>query len=336
MITGILHKTTAEHQNSKTANLPHDVRGCISQDGLFFYIGENLENAQKFYGIHNAHAEADFEKAKLILDKFHVLDLVPSFILIDLPFREKELCNFILWLHSARWSSTIPVIYNITDCSFDDIRRLEEINVTDELADIRERFEPAEVVEEPVRQRTFRKRAITGKRIFDIMVSGSVLLMLSPLFLLISLMIKIMAKGPVMCKVNYVGQHFRVFPMYRFRTPGCGVSERAKRPNPFEAFLTKTYLNKLPLFINVLKGDMSIVGNRPLPLHEASKLTDNKHSERFNAPAGITGLMQITGKRRNNLNEDEKMWLDIIYARQQGLAMDFQIIMETPLAMFKR
>jgi len=81
-----------------------------------------------------------------------------------------------------------------------------------------------------------------------------------------------------------------------------------------------------------LLGDMSIVGNRPLPLYEAEKLTDDLWTERFMAPAGITGLWQVTERGKSNTTEDSRKMLDIVYARTYTFWGDIKILLKTPLA----
>ena len=102
------------------------------------------------------------------------------------------------------------------------------------------------------------------------------------------------------------------------------------------AFLRNTSLDELPQLFNVLKGEMSIVGNRPLPLYEASALTTNEGAERFLAPAGITGLWQVTKRGREDMSAEERLSLDIDYARNHGFVSDFRILLCTPTALFQK
>lgn len=101
-------------------------------------------------------------------------------------------------------------------------------------------------------------------------------------------------------------------------------------------FLRNTSIDELPQFINVLKGDMSIVGNRPLPLYEAELLTTDQWSKRFAAPAGITGLWQITKRGgANKMSADERKQLDIEYAENYSFWYDLKIILKTIPAMLQ-
>jgi len=122
----------------------------------------------------------------------------------------------------------------------------------------------------------------------------------------------------------------------------------AKRENPFfkvandpritkvGRFIRNTSIDELPQFVNVLKGDMSIVGNRPLPLYEAELLTTDQWSKRFSAPAGITGLWQITKRGGSNkMSADERKQLDVEYAENYSFWYDLKIILKTVPAMLQ-
>ena len=108
------------------------------------------------------------------------------------------------------------------------------------------------------------------------------------------------------------------------------------RVTKFGRFLRNTSLDELPQLFNVLKGDMSIVGNRPLPLYEAELLTTDQWSKRFLAPAGITGLWQVTRRGKSNLSEEERKRLDTEYAETACFWNDMIILMRTLPALFQR
>jgi lipopolysaccharide/colanic/teichoic acid biosynthesis glycosyltransferase len=102
-------------------------------------------------------------------------------------------------------------------------------------------------------------------------------------------------------------------------------------------FLRNSSLDELPQLINILKGDMSIVGNRPLPLYEAEKLTTDETILRFAGPGGLTGLWQVTkrGKGKEDMSEEERMELDVTYAKNFSFWMDMKIVFKTFPALFQ-
>lgn len=101
------------------------------------------------------------------------------------------------------------------------------------------------------------------------------------------------------------------------------------------AFIRNTSIDELPQLWNVIKGDMSIVGNRPLPLYEAEKLTTDFASKRFLAPAGLTGLWQVTKRGKGDMTEEERIALDVKYAEDFSFWFDIKIMLMTIPALFQ-
>ena len=201
----------------------------------------------------------------------------------------------------------------------------------------------------PVRTREQRTRMWAMKRAFDIAVSATALLVLSPVLLLIAIAIMLESRGPVLYVSKRAGNGYRVFDFIKFRSMRVGADNELRnlsgqnqykdavffkikndpRVTPFGAFLRKTSLDELPQLINVLRGDMSLVGNRPLPLYEAEQLTSDRIAWRFLAPAGITGLWQITKRGRKEMSHEERIQLDMAYARKNSFIYDMKILLGT-------
>lgn len=198
------------------------------------------------------------------------------------------------------------------------------------------------------------------KRALDISLSLSILLVLTPLLLFIAILIKLTSRGPVLYTSKRAGEGFNVFNFYKFRTMVTGAEEMMDllhSKNMYDApggdpcffkvsndprvtkighFLRNTSLDELPQLFNVLKGDMSLVGNRPLPIYEAATLTNRKWAERFLAPAGITGLWQISKRGKPKMSAEERILLDITYARKRSIRRDLKILLATPSALIQK
>jgi len=101
-------------------------------------------------------------------------------------------------------------------------------------------------------------------------------------------------------------------------------------------FIRKTSIDELPQLINVLRGEMSLVGNRPLPLYEAEKITEDRFIERFMAPAGITGYWQVTDRGKSDVSGVRRKLRDVIYAKKNNFLLDLWILFQTPLAAIQK
>lgn len=200
------------------------------------------------------------------------------------------------------------------------------------------------------------------KRAFDIFFSSLALIALSPLFIIVSIIIKLESKGPIFYKSKRAGTGYKVFNFYKFRSMGQGADKKLQelqhlnqyakdekggdaprfvklandpRVTRFGKFIRKTSIDELPQLINILKGDMSIVGNRPLPLYEAEQLTCDASAKRFLAPAGLTGLWQVTKRGKDDMSDEERIQLDKEYADKHSLLFDIQLIAKTIPAMLQ-
>lgn len=174
------------------------------------------------------------------------------------------------------------------------------------------------------------------KRALDISVSLVALIVLLIPFLIISLLIKFDSKGPVFFKQVRMGKDDIPFDILKFRSmyetaPHQMSTSQLNNPSQHVTtigkFLRKTSLDELPQLINVIKGDMSIVGPRPLILSEKNVLNLRIHNGASKVLPGITGLAQVNG--RDELPDNEKAKFDSYYAANVSLSLDFKIIMKT-------
>ncbi len=236
-----------------------------------------------------------------------------------------------------------------------------------------------------------------GKRLFDIVVSSFLILILSPLLITVYLAIIMESKGPAVYRSKRIGAGYYMFDFYKFRSmyadadkrlkeymmhnqyakqtveistdtrsyanaeipeftidelrdiliddhtviKGTDISGKQKKATFFKLekdprvtkvgrILRKYSIDELPQLFNALFGDMSIVGNRPLPLYEAEMLTKDDSVERFMAPAGITGLWQVEKRGDNgSMSDQERIKLDIAYAKNYSVWMDVKILFKT-------
>ena len=257
------------------------------------------------------------------------------------------------------------------------------------------------------------------KRLFDIVFSGLAIIVLSPIFILTAIAIKLESKGPVLFKSKRVGTNYTIFDFLKFRSMYIDAEERLKdlsktnnqyaekeeeeehktitAPLGAEAeqdmmdmgmesemmisdeeimligddfvvaesdfnkqkeeeinnafvkiendpritkvgrFIRKYSIDELPQLFNILKGDMSIVGNRPLPLYEAEKLTADSSIDRFMAPAGLTGLWQVEERGKGGrMSAEERKQLDITYGQTYNFMLDMKIIFRTLFAFVQK
>lgn len=242
------------------------------------------------------------------------------------------------------------------------------------------------------------------KRLFDIVSVSVAVLLLSPIFIVTALLIRLESKGPIIYKAKRVGSNYKIFDFYKFRsmyadadrrlaeykklnqyttekgvdvttsTPkttqkaiygdndvvlfsdNLSTSEndylqvrRSERSNAFFKLendpritrvghvIRKYSVDELPQLFNILKGDMSVVGNRPLPLYEAELLTSDEYIQRFMAPAGLTGLWQVEKRGGvGKMSAEERKQLDIKYARTFSLWLDIKIIFRTFTAFIQK
>lgn len=342
------------------------------QEKNVFYIGDNTGTLQNISDtIQVGYSSAvSLQQAISYLKELSKADIRFNAIFVDTPYDRAGLKQFQKFISSSGYAS-LPLIYLSTQLSEADKTDLTEsclvddiIHPTRDIFTIRERISFLTRIKTSLSKGKgsvtvehdfshFEPAGSVVKRLFDIVVSSMVILMISPLFLLIAVLIKLDSQGPIFYNSYRAGRGYRIFKFYKFRTMKVGADRmvtslshmnqyQAKdgpvffkvnndpRVTRIGAFLRNTSLDELPQLFNVLKGDMSLVGNRPLPLYEASALTTNEWAERFVAPAGITGLWQVKKRGQADMSVEERINLDIDYAKRYNMMMDLKIILQTP------
>lgn len=191
------------------------------------------------------------------------------------------------------------------------------------------------------------------KRIIDILISLVALVILSPVFLIIGLSIKIESKGPVFFVHKRVGKYGKIIGMYKFRTMVQNAEELIKEFTPEQMkefkenfklendpritkvgkFLRKTSLDELPQLINILKGELSIIGPRPVIEEELEKYGENK-SKFLSVTPGLTGYWAANG--RSNTTYEQRMDMELYYIDNMSWKMDVKIFFKTIISVLKK
>lgn len=177
------------------------------------------------------------------------------------------------------------------------------------------------------------------KRLLDLFISLLALVLLSPLLLFLAILVRIKLGSPVLFEQKRPGLNEEVFVIYKFRTMTNQKDAQGKllddeiRLNPFGKYMRKTSLDELPSLINIIKGDMSFIGPRPLLLKYLPYFTAEERIRHTVRP-GLTGLAQISG--RNFLNWEERFVLDIKYVKHITFINDLKIILKTVFKVVKQ
>ncbi|QCO20709.1 sugar transferase [Acinetobacter cumulans] len=170
------------------------------------------------------------------------------------------------------------------------------------------------------------------KRILDIAIASTALILLSPVYFMVAHKVKKNLGSPVLFRQVRPGLHGKPFEMVKFRTMKDALDAQgnplpdSERLTPFGKMLRSTSLDEMPELWNVIKGDMSIVGPRPL-LMEYLPLYNHEQAKRHNVRPGITGHAQVNG--RNAISWEKKFELDTWYVENQSLWLDFKIMLKT-------
>lgn len=183
-----------------------------------------------------------------------------------------------------------------------------------------------------------------AKRTIDLVFSILTVILFSPILLIISILIKVTSKGPVLIKRKRIGQNQNLFYYYAFRTMRIDASEmiinEAKkittdpRITSIGKFLRKYSLDEIPSFINIIKGDMSLVGPRPSLLLDLQHLTEQE-KKRYNVKPGFTGYWQTYGREKNIQDLKKMAEYDIYYIENWTIWLDIKILLYTVFRSFK-
>ena len=347
----------------------------------FYYVGKNSVHIDKLVQMYKrgyASEGLDNTKAELLRSLEREKNVLPEVIICEAKFDMNEIRGLKQFLRQHPVLNSIPFILDGSGLSEKELelyrtyarpdeilflQHCDQATLQDKICFLRKVKKAqqgvAPQIEENVPARSLRL-GLLSKRTFDILVSSIAILLLSPLFLLIALAIKLESSGPVFYIAKRAGRGYRIFNFFKFRTMYQGSDKRVSELthlNQYNAnshgpvffkisndpritkvggFLRNTSLDELPQLINVLLGDMSLVGNRPLPLYEAVTLTTDEYAARFMAPAGITGLWQVKKRGNKDMSVEERISMDIDYASNCNFATDFWIIANTPSALLQK
>ena len=344
--------------------------------GHFMYIGQFTENFDLISAeCFNGTAVPTLTESKSLLSEMSKSGNTPTAVFIDLSVFVKDIQSFIDFVQKDSKLSAIPVILNIRNLTADQLASFKSKRVVDELIDfkvelasIQQKISFLRRAKESLVDRkgsikpefnsySVYKQSHLFKRVMDMLMSFSLLVILLPVFLIIALAVKLETRGPVFYKSYRAGRGYRIFKFYKFRTMKVGAErminsiahlnkynnfghapvffkvDNDPRITRVGQFLRNSGLDELPQLLNVLIGDMSIVGNRPLPLYEASSLTSNEWAERFSAPSGITGLWQVSCRKSESFTCYDRIIMDIEYSKHNNVLMDLGIMLKTPVVL---
>ncbi len=285
----------------QSPKLGYHVAGFIDDNGSI--VGRNVMGAPIIGGFSSLRETILSTGATKL---FIALPQVPSKVVVDIMNVCRETgCEF----------QIVPSLYDIV---------IQRVKVT-EVEGI-----PLIGVAEP--KYSFKTQVI--KRIFDLVVSSLLIIILAPLMAAIALIVKFTSKGPVLFIQKRVGQDGKRFPFYKFRSmksdsPIYAITPKDKldpRITSIGRFLRRSSLDELPQLFNVIKGDMSLVGPRPEMPFIVDKYND-LHRQRLNVKPGITGLWQISADRKSAIHEN--MDYDIYYINNQSILLDLVIMCKT-------
>lgn len=177
------------------------------------------------------------------------------------------------------------------------------------------------------------------KRFFDIILSLIAIIILSPVYIIVAILVRVKLGSPVIFTQDRPGKDEKIFKMYKFRSMTSETDEEGNllpdeiRLTSFGKKLRSTSLDELPELFNILKGDMSIVGPRPL-LVKYLPLYDDFQRHRHDVRPGLTGWAQVNG--RNTISWEDKFKMDVEYAERYSFFMDVKVFLKTITSVLKR
>lgn len=334
-----------------SANLSSDLEVAF-QDSEFVLINSNK-----------------ISELKKLTQKLSPNDFNCNIILEVDPLKFHECQEYILFLKNNFLTKNIITVFLLTESNPAIVKRAMEMGISDcytapiPYQDLKERLKFLnfyKTLRSQVNQLSqvpnVEYHMPISKRILDVTIAVVALIFLLPLFAIIAILIKLDSPGPIFYTSKRVGTGYKIFEFYKFRSMRIGADaeianlkhknqygeaaffklENDPRVTRLGAFLRNSSMDELPQLINVLKGDMSLVGNRPLPLYEAEQLTTNEWSMRFLGPAGLTGLWQITKRGKKDMSDLERKQLDNFYAKNYSLFLDIKIILKTIPALLQK
>ena len=348
----------------------------------FFYVGKKSALIDSLIrSFESGYAAETPEQACAMLQRLAAhSNTVPDVIIAEATANFQDLLQFHQFISAQPSLKSIPFFIESSAASADELEKIKASPLANDiirLSDLSKQRLLAKINfwkrvnqrintiqdEQPAEDlfRVRRSAADLSKRAVDIALSLILMVVLSPVFLLIVLALKIESNGPVFYISKRAGKGYRIFNFYKFRTMNIEANKHISRlahlnlysPLTEEgpvfikfdndpritrlgAFLRKCSLDEIPQLWNVFKGDMSLVGNRPLPLYEAVSLTTDEWAKRFIAPAGITGLWQIKKKNKYRMSAEERLDLDIHYADKSNFLFDLWIMLNTPAAVIQK
>ncbi|WP_433055255.1 sugar transferase [Dactylosporangium sp. CS-033363] len=171
------------------------------------------------------------------------------------------------------------------------------------------------------------------RRPLDLLAAAAATVVLAPVIAATAVFVRVALGGPVLFRQERAGRHGEPFTLVKFRSMREGAGSDAERLTPAGRFLRASSLDELPALWNVLRGDMSLIGPRPLPLSYLDRYTEEQR-RRHDVRPGITGLAQVRG--RNALSWEQKFAYDLQYVRDQSLGLDLRILAETVRTVLRR